>query len=455
MGGVERVILCFLLVLLGAMPATGDPGESTIDNLDGYPFLVQSIRYNGSSEEVLQSGRFNFVRTEVQPRPTGDEYERQYRDYVLMMKDRMKEVDDNSKALIEEAIGNAPELFEEFIQRKTNSVRRIQFVFEGVGPFQRAASEYHTPDESGHLGGRFVQITGTLDRGRASESRQFVTHHVDHHPGSIDVDGNTWGTETPNEFGRFRGRTSLLLNAFLLDESDIASGQLDEQKIFVGQELNVSVLRESGGEHGVRIIDREEIEGSTCVVVKTDDPGATNLRGWLSEIKVWIDPGRGFITPRIIEYLDGKPAVEYVSTNYQYLEDAGLWWPRVHEVTDHTEGTVVRYEIDLDRSCVNCPIAEEEFELTIEPGNHVTDNRHGKSEVLVVERPFQMKFERDGRLNFDSATGIARSEMPTGMLGLGALSRQSGTSWIVIINIVGIAMLLLGFRLRKWRGRGT
>lgn len=422
--------------------------QPDLEAIDGYSVLIDAIRHSGGSEAVVHSGRFEMTQTRTHPHTEFKVNQNDYQRQLKQLKGRQAEVDEATWLQIPGAIDSAPQTFEKYMRAGMHDVDQMRFVFEGVTPSRRTAVTFHDTDENNVVSDRRLRISATRKRGQLLEENYFVSHDVDTDPGQVSIEEGTPFLESPNEFGRLRGRTWKLLMLMLQKDHLGQSGRLDEETVLLGQKLNRRLLRESNGAHGVRIVGEEEIEGSTCLILETDDPGDTNLRSWIPKIRVWIDPERGFITPRIVELANDEPAVEYISSDYRYLESAGLWWPRIHEVTSHVEQWVNRFEIDLDRSCVNCPIDESEFELAVAPGCHVNDRRDGRSQHLVVQKPYRMKFGRDGQLNFDLADGVAVNDAAYGFPPLEMLSGQSGWLSLLLVNTAFGCLVLLVYRLR-------
>lgn len=432
------------LILLGCGQSGEVADSPDAAEIDGYSVLIDAIRQSGGSEEVVQSGRFQMTKTTLRRDPTPEEPQHR----VETRRHLRAEVDEVPRGHSDEGSNSSVRNDERFVQTDVDDVDQLRFVFDRVTPFQRTAVTYQGTDSAGAVIDQCVRISGTRNRGQLLEEKEFVNHDVRWQPGDIDISEGSWFQESPTEFGRFRGRAWWWIMRMLRDDHASRSGLLDEETVRLGEALNRRLIRESNGMHGVRIVGREEIEESMCLIVETDDPGDTNLRNWIPQLRIWIDPERGFITPRIIELANGEPCVEYVSSHYQYLEDAGLWWPRVHQVSNHFEQTVTRYEIDLDRSCVNCPIDEAEFELAVVPGNCVSDDRDGHSEHLVIRKPYRMKFSPEGRLNFDSATDVAEKDPAYGYPSLEMLFSQTGMLPLLLINLAFGCLVLLVYRFR-------
>jgi len=325
--------LAFLLCL-PVCAAAGD--QQSAEAINGFPLLVEAIRHSGRSDDVIQTGRLILTETIRKQPLNARDYDERYENYLTMLREQRDIFEqlghDENKRSVEEAIHNAPEGFSKMERSLNNQTHNICMTFEGVDPCKRVATRYTTIRDG--VPDRYVVLRGTLGRRTAGESKDYIRHRPDSNPRDITIQNSTIVIPPVYEFGRFRGRSAVMLHAFLLDESRLSEPTLDEAKIATDNRLNLDVIKVSDGKNGIRIVGEEVIEGSLCIIFETDDPNASWARGWLSRLKVWVDPARGFITPRIIEYLDGTPNVEYVSSDYELLGDSGLWWPQSHIIRE-------------------------------------------------------------------------------------------------------------------------
>ncbi|NIM06668.1 MAG: hypothetical protein GTO55_09470 [Armatimonadetes bacterium] len=135
-----------------------------------------------------------------------------------------------------------------------------------------------------------------------------------------------------------------------------------------------------------RIVGREVLNGSECIVVEVLDYGPTKSGGTSQNwFRFWVDPQKGFTVPQVQVWAQGGPyqektlLVDLEADVRQYTDS--LWGPAKVTMSGYAMGRETgeyykRYEIvttyasDLQ---INVPISEEELTLTLPSGTKVTD----------------------------------------------------------------------------------
>jgi hypothetical protein len=123
-----------------------------------------------------------------------------------------------------------------------------------------------------------------------------------------------------------------------------------------------------------------------------------------SKVIVWINPEKGYITPLIEEYFDGKPIVRYESKNYFQDKHSGVWFPQLFIETNFDEKGKQRskdtYEVNIEKTSFNIDISDDEFVFDVPAGWSITDKQNGIRQDYRVVRNTKLKFNEKGRIAF-------------------------------------------------------
>lgn len=357
---------------------------------DGISLLAEAVRYAGSNPKVVRSGR---VLLNISRKSEGTSEEQFRRDLDAQKKFLEKRIaslpeNDRNRRLFAKQLETAEEDLRKVQAALTNQNYRCQIVFgTAPGQFQDVKqtlySRVSTNPDVWKV--QYVLVGGLKD----VKTRTFLQLIEDRK--EVRVECNKWGIDQIYEFGRIRGQRAAMWTAVLLLNSDKTINwnyEINEETVQELRRVNKTLQKEKT-DVGIRIAGTTSFEGEKVSIVEVLSGQGGGK--WV----VWVDPSRGYICPRIEEYVRAKLKHLYLSTGYYLEQKSGLWWPRTHVATTYSPNGDIQvettYAMTPEATAINVPVDPKEYVLPVKAGFHVIDDRNSKPLHYMVAQPTDLR----------------------------------------------------------------
>lgn len=444
--------IAIAIVALSAHPTVASAGE------DGFALLLETLRNAGSNPAVIQSGRLH-ARVHSFHQPISEaQYRKEFADYKKEIENRrsmLRKDDVVNHDLTAKALKNAEADFRDLQRRLSDKSAEYDVSFRGVDPFVDVKQRISIPDRSGaeQLGDE----EGDIAIGSSFDGARFTfIHKVRFYPKSLNV-VRDYGVLPFNEFGRVRGNTLQFLTALLLlGTADHREYRFNRETIEKVRNLYKTL---PGDALPYRVLKKVEFEGGTVSVLEIpllfDKANSTRLG--FNKTHVWVDPARGYICPKIEEFDGDRVVRRFDSTGFFLDPNSGLWWPRVHKVTEYDEKSPVIKEEETftmapETTALNITIADDEFVYHATRGMNLQDDQRGNpGSIYHVVKDTSLRL-KDGVLDVANNPALVPQDSLFSRMGLSPGGRGGWFSrmWFVAAN-VGVMLFVLAFFLNKRR----
>ncbi|MDR1925271.1 MAG: hypothetical protein LBQ66_12950 [Planctomycetaceae bacterium] len=203
--------------------------------------------------------------------------------------------------------------------------------------------------------------------------------------GSTSSDADTY-----LNMGRIRGDGIAIVEAFLLQNTDLGKYEFSQE--------NINKLREEAKKQK----KKQGVEALVVVGSVSYDDGKSNayvVESKKNEIvneRFWIDPSRGYVCP-LVQYYDNKGVLvrEFKASDFFHEKKSGLWFPLLYSefITAHDGHPVERYEYRVNSSTLkaNFSVSDDEFFIDVPEG----------TTIKAVDRTPEVRYEalRKGSLS--------------------------------------------------------
>lgn len=387
MGGAWLLQNRILSLVASLVLGVGFSSPSSGAGEDGFLMLMEAARNSGLNPAILHSGRIT-ARREQTREISEAEIQRDVADYKRHLEERLaifsKSRDVANRDLTLKSIENAQADRRKALHSLYNKTSKYEFTFRGVEPFtdvkQRILSAEPDADRE------FIAIGSHLKLGTDT----FLRKDSDSSPITVD---RSYAAYPFNEFGRARGRTLQCLTAMLL----LGTADHGDHRFNQGTIARIRGHLKNGS--GYSIQKQVEFEGGTVSVVEISPqrPSITDRFG-VQKALVWIDPARGYICPKIEEYVGDRVFKSYESSGYFLDRNSGLWWPRSHVETEYDTNTGavksrVAYAMTPEETALNVPIDDDEFAFRAKRGMEIADNQEGTGPRYYVANDTSLRMK--------------------------------------------------------------
>ena len=330
----------------------------------------------------------------------------------------------------------------------SNQTYRAQFVFRGVeNQFQDVKQVLLTyPDGKPDTWKEDSVLIGSQKNGK---TWTYLHRGMNR---EVTVDLNRWGIDHIFEFGRLRGARATLMTAVLLIGTDMKVSRDYQFNTDVLQKL-VQLNREwqkTSPDRGIRFVGTTRLEGADVSIVQASWASGPQASQSLGKLKVWIDPARGYICPRIEEHSGEGLAHLYVSKEYFLDQNSGLWWPHIHTDTEYSPTGEVQaettYEMTPSATALNPPVDSKEFALSVKKGVAILDRRNGKAVAYRAENDMNLELNK-GEIDLGGINLLKQVPLHQPRV----ISALASDSWRPYLVVVSLFLIFVFSFLLYWR----
>lgn len=418
---------------------------------DGFPMLVEALRNSGRNPAIIHTGRIEALRRHTNQEISEADFQKQLADYKRQLEDRLalfsKNNDVDNRNFTLKAIKDAESDRRKVLKSMSDKTEKYEITFRGVDPFTDVKQRIMSAEAGA---GQDSEVLLAIGSNLNPMSNTYL--RKDSYSSLIRVD-RSYGAFPFNEFGRARGATLQFLTAtLLLGTTDARDDRFNQATI----EKTRGVLKAIGS--GYPIQKQVEFEGGTASVVEISarlDKAPINPFG-VGRTLVWIDPARGYICPKIEEYVGDRVFKSYESSGYFLDQNSGLWWPRSHIETEYDPDTGAiksrdTYTMTPEGTALNIPIDDDEFVFHAKPGMQIADNQEGTGPIYHVANETSLRM-KNGVLDFSHNPDlILQDRLQNGYTATPFKAMNSGSRNLFVIITANIAVITLVSIYMRWR----
>ncbi|MEW4531419.1 hypothetical protein [Maioricimonas sp. JC845] len=430
-----------LTTLVGLLLLSPGPSVRAADDdpVAAFDLLLDALRNQGANPQLIWSGRATITRTQTFANRDA-ELQKRVREGTEPIERALKtEQDPQKRKLLQETLEGYPEsvaasLPEEGVRSK------LRVVFDGNRYDGSKRQEVLFESPASRVSRPSVNVRLNAAPGKGNNiffNAQANLAHV--------TRSNTRVLDF-QKFGRADAKVLRLLTALLVGKRGAETFEFNEDLI---QQIRTQIPKSDRTAY--RILGTEVLDGSRTTIVEYRDASSGEA------VRVWVDPERGYVTPRIEERSGDRVTFRRKSDGYFRDRHSGLYYPAryVEERFSPESGELIEtivHEVNPEDFALNVPIDPSEFAVEVPAGTVVLDEING-GDNYTATGPATLQFD-NGQIDLAANPALTQSAqgLPMQMVAPGA--DGGGPSWLwrlVAVNVVVLLLLLAAWSLRRRR----
>lgn len=352
--------------------AAGNVDDQYAGYSTGVSLLIDAVEASGFNPAIIDAGTIRADVHEVHRPPSEEEIRegiRNERRAIEQYLRELSETDIKNQELLTSQLKTLERDVRKNMIANSNRVIEYSWVFHGSDPYFIYHQEMHvTAERNNRQDDHSLIVTGGSSR---QGDYAFITRRREE--GVMKV-VSRYQITPPNVFGRIEGELVRILVTAAGSNANQTSLVIpaDERNRLESQDAK---LRKDGA--GSRFLGIKKLDGHTCIGLQLGSEASARMHK-INAMEYWIDVGRGFLCPLMIERDSAGHIVRRISSDRYFVDsESGVWFPGEYQVTlfkNEEQMIDLAYSFDDDSVHLNHEVDKKYGAVEVRPGQSIIDH---------------------------------------------------------------------------------